>query len=63
MSETEGNEIKSTFFSRTFKNKFKSNKLKLDSNKLFFYNNNNEHFNKKLHIYNYNHSSLYTIPE
>ena len=51
VSETEGNEVKSSFFSRTFKNKFKTNKLKLDSNKLLFKNNNE--VLKKLHIYNY----------
>ena len=54
ISETEGNEgidSKSTLLLRTFKNKFKHNKLKLDSNKLFFYNNDN--FSKRFHINNY----------
>ena len=53
-AETEGNEEKPSLILRAFKNKFKENHLKLNSNKLQFNNNiNNNSIHKRLDILNY----------
>ena len=49
--ETEGNQDRINIFGRKFKNKFKGDKLKIDSKKLLF--NNKDKISKKLHLQNY----------
>ena len=58
--ETEGNQEKLSFMLKTFKKKYKGNKLKINSNKLFFYNN---IINKKHLIVNFSNSNSNSNPQ